>query len=369
MLPHAARCSCVLQPVHRMKLLPICAVNLVSRTALGSLRLHSSTETHKSVRRMTSASKVSAAQSLRPPITGLEKIQNIRDLAEASCKVQPGRIFRSACPNVASTSDIILLRKQLGVQQLIDLRSAMEREEDASADLLIGAELMQTGKLKMFEEWEAFSRRTALAVDENTAAENQLVVHHVGLLEKTRYFRSLLTRLPRSVLARSAVSAVFSRPHAKQLVLSEVNRGGLPLLYEIVLESATNQLCTVLRIITRSAERGQPVLFFCKLGKDRTGITAALVLTACGASEEEILDDYTRSDAVKGIALGGLEHTEELKGLDHAAFSAAPREAMATCLEYIRSTYGSLTQYLDYIGFSSDDRDRLQAALGNERPA
>jgi hypothetical protein len=134
MLPHAARCSCVLQPVHRMKLLPICAVNLVSRTALGSLRLHSSTETHKSVRRMTSASKVSAAQSLRPPITGLEKIQNIRDLAEASCKVQPGRIFRSACPNVASTSDITLLRKQLGVQQLVQLLSTFIHDTPAWFD-------------------------------------------------------------------------------------------------------------------------------------------------------------------------------------------------------------------------------------------
>lgn len=46
----------------------------------------------------------------------------------------------------------------------------------------------------------------------------------------------------------------------------EVNRGGLPLLYEILLESAGTQLHTVLQIVTRAAERQQPTLFFCKLG-------------------------------------------------------------------------------------------------------
>jgi hypothetical protein len=39
----------------------------------------------------------------------------------------------------------------------------MEREEDASADLLIGAELMQTGKLKMFEEVIILGRRALCA--------------------------------------------------------------------------------------------------------------------------------------------------------------------------------------------------------------
>lgn len=39
---------------------------------------------------------------------------------------------------------------------------------------------------------------------------------------------------------------------------------------------------------------------------------------------------------MKGIALGGLEHTKELEGLDKKAFSAAPPEAMAACLQYVK---------------------------------
>ena len=46
--------------------------------------------------------------------------------------------------------------------------------------------------------------------------------------------------------------------------------------------------------MTDALESKQPCLFFCKLGKDRTGLMAALVLAACGASEEEIVADYAR---------------------------------------------------------------------------
>ena len=44
-----------------------------------------------------------------------------------------------------------------------------------------------------------------------------------------------------------------------------------------------------------------------------------------------------RSDGAVGVqvALGGLEHDKALKDLDVAAFSRAPREAMARSLEYI----------------------------------
>ena len=47
-------------------------------------------------------------------------------------------------------------------------------------------------------------------------------------------------------------------------------------------------------MIATSLESRQPCLFFCKLGKDRTGLMAALVLAACGLSEEEIVADYVR---------------------------------------------------------------------------
>ncbi len=48
------------------------------------------------------------------------------------------------------------------------------------------------------------------------------------------------------------------------------------------------------KVITEAAEAAEPLLFFCKIGKDRTGVLAALLLSCCGAEPEEIIADYHR---------------------------------------------------------------------------
>ena len=56
--------------------------------------------------------------------------------------------------------------------------------------------------------------------------------------------------------------------------------------------------------------------------------------TPCVAAGEASLCGMCRSDGVEEIALGGAE--KEVQGLDVARFSAAPAEAMAATLEYLR---------------------------------
>lgn len=55
-----------------------------------------------------------------------------------------------------------------------------------------------------------------------------------------------------------------------------------------------NQQNMWLQIMTEAAEKERPVLTYCRLGKDRTGIMTTLVLSTCGASEDEIVSDYAR---------------------------------------------------------------------------
>ena len=81
----------------------------------------------------------------------------------------------------------------------------------------------------------------------------------------------------------------------------EVNRGGLGLLYEILLESSSQQILMVMKVVLQASEAGRPVLFFCKIGKDRTGLIAALILAACGASDIEIISDYARYILPPGV--------------------------------------------------------------------
>lgn len=56
-----------------------------------------------------------------------------------------------------------------------------------------------------------------------------------------------------------------------------------------------DMLCCDSQVITEAAEAGEPLLFFCRVGKDRTGVLAALLLSCCGAKPEEIIADYHRS--------------------------------------------------------------------------
>ena len=53
------------------------------------------------------------------------------------------------------------------------------------------------------------------------------------------------------------------------------------------------------QVITEAAEAGEPLLFFCRVGKDRTGVLAALILACCGAKPEEIIADYHRYRCIR----------------------------------------------------------------------
>ncbi len=71
---------------------------------------------------------------------------------------------------------------------------------------------------------------------------------------------------------------------------------------------AREQFAAVLRLLADPA--GDPLLFHCSAGKDRTGWTAAVLLTALGVDRETVFTDYLltneRSAAVVTTVLEGL---------------------------------------------------------------
>jgi protein-tyrosine phosphatase len=64
-------------------------------------------------------------------------------------------------------------------------------------------------------------------------------------------------------------------------------------LYRILADKARSQYREFFRIL--SNPENVPVLFHCAAGKDRTGVGAALILSALGASRELIIEDYLLS--------------------------------------------------------------------------
>lgn len=66
-------------------------------------------------------------------------------------------------------------------------------------------------------------------------------------------------------------------------------------LYEEILFHNLSQTAEILRTISESLPLGG-ILFHCSLGKDRTGILAALIYTLCEVSPADIIADYQISE-------------------------------------------------------------------------
>jgi protein-tyrosine phosphatase len=93
-----------------------------------------------------------------------------------------------------------------------------------------------------------------------------------------------------------------------------------------------------------------PAVFHCTAGKDRTGLTAALVLSTLGVDDAQILDDYELSNRFRSaVRIAEIRPALEENGIDierYLPLFSAPRRAMAAALEGIGATYGSVEAYL-----------------------
>ncbi|MFE3443325.1 tyrosine-protein phosphatase [Nocardia sp. NPDC059180] len=99
------------------------------------------------------------------------------------------------------------------------------------------------------------------------------------------------------------------------------------------------------------AEDGGAVVFHCTAGKDRTGWTAAVLLTILGVDRATVTEDYLLSNEYRGAAPGDLLNGVEASWLD-AAFDQAIAE------------YGSFDNYVRTgLGITDAEVATLKARL------
>lgn len=128
-------------------------------------------------------------------------------------------------------------------------------------------------------------------------------------------------------------------------------------------------------ILTRLADSAQrPALIHCSAGKDRTGVTIALLLTVLGVPEETIVADYTLSNQVYGRIADVMK--PDLRQARWAAVSYAQMKPMLLAdpamlqatLDYIRRKYGSIEDYLcAAAGVAPETLDKLRGELVADR--
>jgi protein-tyrosine phosphatase len=118
-------------------------------------------------------------------------------------------------------------------------------------------------------------------------------------------------------------------------------------------------------LVTLAAPDALPALFNCHAGKDRTGVIAALLLGLAGVPDDTIVADYILS----GPNLWPREKAtfQEDNGPDYSKqdFCAQVSSSanMALTLEFLNEKYDGIPAYLERIGLSAEEQDRLRSAL------
>lgn len=131
--------------------------------------------------------------------------------------------------------------------------------------------------------------------------------------------------------------------------------------YYIMARDSGPQFASALGAIADALDRGEPVVFHCAAGKDRTGLVAALLLGGLGVPDDHIAADYGQSAlALPALRAWFVDRGEPApaKRMQAMGLSAdlmkklmvAEPATMLALLSWLRQQHGSIDGYLAHIG-------------------
>ena len=292
-------------------------------------------------------------------VVRFQRLYNFRDLSSASStNLLYGKVARCANPVTATYQDVNLLLHVFKIRTLIDLRDAEE----------------------------------AATVEDNA----NLLQHFVTVDAEENPMPTFKTRR----LVGAGMSEISKRPELKlineRILKIRMELGpqeaiaamDMAVFMTILLDTQPRFFRKVLNIISR--RKNHPCLFYCSAGRDRTGCVSMLVLKVCGATDDEIVQDYLKSRCLASgenvfsqpfkitreqheyFEKNGFgddiaqEDTTDVDDLDKAMdsfFMQLHKQDMVRTIDHIIVKYGSFEKYFDFIGFYEVDRKRLKNAL------
>jgi protein-tyrosine phosphatase len=123
-------------------------------------------------------------------------------------------------------------------------------------------------------------------------------------------------------------------------------------MYKSLLSNAGSQISRTFRVLCGRGSRA--AVFHCTAGKDRTGITAALILNLCGVADEDVIADYALTyknirpivnEMIRQSRQAGFEVPEHLLRSDPIC--------MREFLDFLKASYGCAENYLLKAGLES----------------
>jgi protein-tyrosine phosphatase len=239
-----------------------------------------------------------------------ENVPNFRDLggfrAKGGHKVAQRRVFRSSEFSYMTRNDFNRLTGEIGLASVIDLRSAEERER-AGIGLL---------------------------------SETGIKFHNISFLTDGGNKNSDEKRFTN-----------FPNMGEFYVYLTGNKRFG-------------QRIVEALEII--AAPENHPLVFHCAVGKDRTGLLAAFLLSGLGVADKDIIEDYAMSGPPMQVIIKRLNSKPETAGFVTripAYFWEAVPESMAVLLAALKKEFGSAEGYLKENSADSSLVKRLEKAL------
>ncbi|MEY9967370.1 protein-tyrosine phosphatase [Streptacidiphilus sp. MAP12-16] len=104
-----------------------------------------------------------------------------------------------------------------------------------------------------------------------------------------------------------------------------------------------------------------PALVHCAVGKDRTGVTIAVILSALGVRDADITADFSLSNAGLGLLDGPVFYLDE-HGVERPSRPVHPG-LLSLFLDRVHSRHGSTAGFLHHHGLSTGELARLRELL------
>ncbi len=153
-------------------------------------------------------------------------------------------------------------------------------------------------------------------------------------------------------------------------MLDEINSNGLQGempesmggLYIDLLENGKKSYARIFR--TMAKYDGDCVIFNCTAGKDRTGVTAMLLLDLADVEPEVIVKDYSVNEQYMKPVFDKQKEQMKQYGINVPEYVLESKaEEMEKTLEYLRKNYGTAEDYLSKIGLTKQEIDALKRKL------
>ncbi len=132
-------------------------------------------------------------------------------------------------------------------------------------------------------------------------------------------------------------------------------------LYVASLENNPERYAQALHLI---ASLTQPFLYHCFLGKDRTGLLSALLLSCAGACEEDIYRNYECTyDLIKPFAEKEIAANTGLIWEKDVTRLKSDRINLIKTFAFLKEKYGGATAYLESIEISGEEINAIKKML------